>query len=107
MPCPNTRDFSAWVNLMPGSPTQLIVQGEVETNAGNIVPIFKEASPTGINEKVLILDLHLVNLQQPGTQDVNYRSARFEKAANPRQYDQVEIRSEGEICFSLPVKEAY
>ena len=53
---------------MPGSEKIIIVQGEVETNSGNIQPKLTVADPPGFNQKVLVLNLHIENSDGFGTQ---------------------------------------
>jgi len=102
-----TKDWSAWINLMPGSEHKLIVVGKVETNAANIVPVLREAVPQGFNPKILILDLTIENNGTIGAQVVGYRDARFEKPAEKGQYDTVVIRHEGSDIESIDVTEAH
>lgn len=106
MACPKTREFSAWINLMPGSDPKLIVTGKVETNASNMHPKLKEAVPQGINPHVLLLTLTIDQTGDLGTQDISYRPARFEKPAERGQYTQVQISFDGESCLTLDVTEA-
>jgi hypothetical protein len=92
MTVPKTRNWKAWIDLMPGSPSKLTVTGQVETIAGNKVPRLMEAKPQGFNPKILILDLSIVKEGDDGTDDVAYRDARFTKHATKGQYTQVDIR---------------
>lgn len=105
MSCPNIKNFSAWINSMPGSINELIVQGEVETSSGSITPMLTEAEPQGINQKILILNLHLKKSSNPGIQVISYQGVRFVKKAEIGQYESVEINSEGEVCTSLSIGE--
>ncbi len=102
-----TKDWSAWINLMPGTEHKLIVVGKVETNASNLVPVLREAVPQGINPEILILDLTIEDNGSIGTPAVGFRSARFEKPAEKGQYESVVIRHEGEIIETIPVTEAH
>lgn len=105
MPCPEMFDFSAWINLMPPGPSNLIVVGKVVTTAGNLQPKLTERSPQGINDK--ILDLTIEQMGDVGTADVGPRDVRFEKSAGQGQYDAVEIYFEGALCKSLDVRETH
>ena len=107
MACPNTKDFSAWINLMPGTEPKLIVTGRVETNSGSLQPHLVEADPQGINPKILLLNLTIVDSGGIGTADINYRDTRFEKPAVKDQYIDVEVIFEGKSCVSMKVSEAH
>lgn len=108
MATPKTKDWDAWIDLMPGpkSPT-LHVKGSVETTSGNQFPELSEAIPQGINPKILILVLGIKSTGNPGTDPVEYRPATFSKPAKKGQYSQVDIRWEGDIIESIPVKEVH
>lgn len=101
------KEWKAWINLMPPPPFQLIVTGKVRTTAGNKVPHLAEASPQGINPKILILDLTIVQQGDVGTTDFEFRDARFEKPAEKGQYTQVAIRYGGEAVATIEVEEAH
>lgn len=102
-----SRNWNAWINLMPGSKTELIVTGEVETTAGNLVPVLKEAVPQGFNPSILTLELTIERQGNFGTADVAYRNARFEKPAGQGQYDSVSIKHKGTEVVSMVVVEAH
>lgn len=107
MACPKTSDFSAWINVMPPSPSNIIVAGKVETKMGNLLPKLTERVPQGINSAILILDLTIEQDGEFGTTDVVMRDARFEKLAERGQYQTVEIYSGDDKCISLDVSEAH
>jgi hypothetical protein len=102
-----SRDWNAWIDLMPGSQTKLHVTGEVETNAGNLVPKLAEAVPQGINPKILILVLTIETEGDVGTDDVAFRPARFEKPAGKGQYVQVDIRFDDNLVAAIDVTETH
>lgn len=96
-----TRDWAAWVNLMPPLPTPggtLHVTGEVDTHSTKFA-FLKRAEPQGINPKILILDLMvqagIVPAKNP--QRVHYTEALKEK----QQYTSVEIRYEGKVIAEI------
>lgn len=101
----NIRNFSAWINLQPPGPFELIVKGEVETDAANMVPKLACAQPQGINPQHLILDLGIVDTDAFDTQNVAFRPVRYEKPASSGDYTSVEIRRNGTILQSLKVSE--
>jgi hypothetical protein len=107
MTCPNTQDFSAWINLQPPGPPQLIVKGEVETDAGHFLPVLAERVPQGFNPTILMLDLTIKDTGQGGTDDVSFRPCRFDKPAERGQYISAEIYFEGTLCVTLDVAEVH
>ena len=104
---PNTKNFRAWINLMPGSPSKLIVVGEVETSASNKKPVLTRAIPQGTVSQVLILDLHIASQGGIGTQAFQFWPVRHEEDANKGQFTQVSIRWDGEPLMNLKVSEAH
>lgn len=103
---PNTKDFAAWINLMPGSPSRLYVVGKVETNAQNLVPRLTRTVPQGTNPTILFVDLTIVP-DGIGPQVVSYQDVRYEETATQGQYSEVAILWEGEPMLCLQVSEAH
>ena len=104
---PKTRNWSAWIDLMPGKAPALHVRGKVETNAGNFHPDLKEAVPQGINPSILILDLTIVKKGEGGSDDVAYRDAIYDKPAKKGQYTEVHIRFGKDIIEKIKVTETH
>lgn len=107
MNVPQSRKWNAWLDLMPMGPPTLHVTGEVETPASNHVPTLTEAEPQGINEKILILDLDIVDSGGIGTQAFGYRDASFEKRVERGQYTHVEVRFHGAFVVAVEVTETH
>lgn len=107
MKVPPSRKWNARIDLMPVNPPTLYVFGQVETSASNYVPKLTEASPQGINEKILILDLDIVSTGGAGTQDVQYRDANFERRVERGQYTHVEIHFHGSFVVVIEVTETH
>lgn len=106
MTCPKTQNFSAWINVMPGSEHKLIVVGEVETTAGNLQPKLAMAVPQGINPSILLLNLTIEETGDVGTKDIAFRDVRFEMPASEGQYTSVSILHEGTVCLGFDVSTA-
>ena len=106
MAAPKNKDWYAWEDQMPPNPPgpTLYVTGEVETSGGNIVPVLKPAVPQGINPKILILDLTLLDTHRPGIAVVDYRTAWYSQDVTPGQYSQVQINWEGAEIKSIDVE---
>ena len=98
---PKIRNFYAWVSQGTLDPSSFIVIGQVETNAGYLVPKLKEAVPQGFNPRVLILDLTIENTGNAGDAAVLYRDTRYESEIT--LYNEVQIMYEGELLISLDV----
>ena len=106
MTAPATRDWPAWEDRQPITPPEgatLHVSGEVETTNGSIVPVLRPSVPQGFNTSILMLDLALENTG-PGTTDINYRPAKYEKNVSQGMYSKVQILWQGEIIETLDVE---
>ena len=104
---PRTKDFSASINLLPGTTTNIIIVGEVETGASTKLPVLKRADPQGIVGAHLLLDLSVQDNGGTGTQAFQFRSVCHEEEASQGQYSKVEIRWMNEILLSLEVTETH
>ncbi len=104
-----TRDWYAWIDLMPPKPDDFHVTGEVQAGNPGILAQLCVREPQGINPRILLLDLHLV--QQPGmwTQVVTWVQARYDKVLSPQsqRYDKVEIFSGGVSVAQVDVQEVH
>lgn len=104
---PRIQDFNAWINLQPGSPSSLIVNGEVQTSAGNMQPRLTRAEPQGTVAEQLILELAIVDTGGVGTEDVSFRPVRYEEPARKGQYTSVLVRWGSDSVATLNVGEAH
>jgi hypothetical protein len=87
--CPPTRDWYAWNNLMPPRPDDFHIVGEVQVANPGVDVLLVPKVPQGINPKILLMDLVLV--QRPGIwpQIVVWKQARYDKVNVT--YDNVQI----------------
>ena len=102
---PRTRKLAAWINLMPGAPSELIVVGEVETSAGNKKPglsVSAGSPPAG----ALHLDLSIHDTGGFGTLAFQFWPVRHEQPAVEDQYKHVVIFWNDAELVRLPVTEA-
>ncbi len=104
---PKTQKFSAWINLMPGTDSKIIVVGEVETSASNNLPVLTRTDPQGIIPEHLLLDLSIIEAGEDGTQDIRFRPVRYEEPASQGQFTTVSIQWMGEVILTLDVTEAH
>ena len=92
-----TKDWYAWVNLMPPKPDDFHVIGEILVGNPGIQAQLSVKEPQGINPNILLLDLHLV--QQPGLwpQVMTWVQVRYDKILTPRspRFEQVDIFFDG------------
>jgi hypothetical protein len=103
-PAPDTKNWEAWIDTMPGGPGHMTVIGDVDV--GNIAASahLKEHNPQGINPKILLLDL-TITLDGEGYPKKIYKQARFDKPASKGQYTSVDILWEGDKIADIEVKE--
>lgn len=102
-----TRDWYAWINMMPPKPDDFHVVGEVCVGNPGTIPFLTVKEPQGINPSILLLDLHLI--QQPGMwpQVMTWVQARFDKILLPKSqiYEQVDIFFNNELLAQVMVSE--
>lgn len=101
----DTRNWYAWINLMPPKPDDFHVTGEVFVGNPGIQAELTPREPQGINPAILLLDLHLV--QRPGMwpQVMTWVQARYDLILSPtsQRYTEVEIFSNGASIARVPV----
>jgi len=102
-----TQHWYAWLDLIPPTPDDLHVTGEVYVPNPGIRPLLVPHEPQGINPRILMLDLLLC--QKPGTwpQVFVWTRARFDRTGRNLRYDQVDILCGGDIIASIPVEEVH
>ncbi len=104
-----TKNWYAWVNLMPPKPDDFHVIGEILVGNPGIQAQLCVKEPQGINPNILLLDLHLV--QQPGIwpQVMTWVQARYDKILTPGSpgYEQVEIFFDNESIAQISVDEVH
>jgi hypothetical protein len=104
-----TRDWYAWLNLMPPKPDDFHVIGEVLVSNPGVQAELCVREPQGINPLVLLLDLHLV--QRPGVwpQVLTWVQCRYDKVLSPGspRYTNVEVFHNGELIVTLKVDEVH
>ena len=103
----DTKNWYAWINLMPPPPDDFHVIGEIFVGNPGVEALLCVKEPQGINPAILLLDLHLV--QKPGMwpQVMTWVQARYDKILRPRstKYTQVEIFLNGVSIVQTPVEE--
>ena len=106
LPCVGveTRDWYAWINLMPPAPDDFHVVGEVLVPNPGVDPVLSPRVPQGINPAILLLDLHLI--RQPGIwpQVLVWKPVRYDKVVSGKQYTQVQVFCADQIIADLPVE---
>jgi hypothetical protein len=102
----NTRNWSAWLNLMPPKPDDFHVVGEVEVGNPGVQAELHYKVPQGINPAILQLDLHLV--QRPGIWPLpmTWVQCRYDRILCPGMpgWKQVEIFHESERVALIDVE---
>ncbi|AZN99287.1 hypothetical protein EJ066_20360 [Mesorhizobium sp. M9A.F.Ca.ET.002.03.1.2] len=101
-----TRDWYAWINTMPPKPDDFHVIGEVYVGNPGVEGFLAFREPQGINNKILLLDLHLV--QRPGMwpQVMTWVQARYDSVIRPDapEYTDVEIFFEAKSIAKISVE---
>jgi hypothetical protein len=106
--CPlDTREWFAWVDLMPPGPKSFHVVGSVLAPTPGYKATLKPAVPQGINPRQLILDLELIQLPGVWPDVLTWIAARFDEADYKGDYDDVAIRCAGSILAVVPVEEIH
>ena len=110
LPCnaeTKTRNWYAWLDLMPPTPDHLHVTGEVYVPNPGVEALLVPHEPQGINPRILMLDLLLC--QKPGIwpQVLVWTRAKFERTGRGLRYDQVDILCNGNIIVSIPVEDIH
>lgn len=105
LPCKEiqTRDWYAWINLMPPPPDEFHVVGEVYVPNPGVDPFLTPKNPQGINPEILLLDLYLI--QRPGIwpRVFVWKQARYDKIVRETRYKQVQIFCDDQLIADIPV----
>ena len=109
LPCEGveTRDWYAWLNRMPPKPDDFHVTGEVLVSNPGVDPILTPRNPQGINPKILLLELHLI--QRPGIwpRVLVWKEARYDKQPAHVAYEQVQIFCGDQVIADIEVQEVH
>lgn len=102
-----TRNWYAWINLMPPQPDDFHVIGEVFVDNPGMLPVLYFKVPQGINPSILLLDMSLI--QQPGfwPQVRTWVQCRFDLVLSPEstRYTDVEVFFEDGTTVQMVVDE--
>ena len=104
---PETRSFSAVINLQPPGPSQLIVTGDVETPSSADLPHLSPNDAPRNPASTLELDLTIRNSGGIGTPAFEFHPVRFEAPAVAAQYKHVVILWCGSVLLRLDVDEVH
>jgi hypothetical protein len=102
-----TKNWSAWIDLMPPGPKTLHVQGEVRVGTPTSKAVLSPKVPPGINPTILQLDLKIEPHAGPAV--MTWVKARYDVAIAPGETapSQVEIISGGKSLATMSVKEVH
>ena len=100
----STKDWNAWINMFPPAPAVLHVHGQVEVPNPGVEALLRKRVPQGINPKVLLLDLILV--QRPGIwpEIITLVPAQYHELVDGAQYDQVQIFCDNQSIETIDVQ---
>lgn len=99
---PATRDWYAWINMMPPKPSTFHVVGEVQVPNPGVEVLLVPRTPQGINPKILLLNLILVQRSGLWPHLVVWKRAHYEKVN--ADYASVQIFSGDEVIADVPVE---
>ena len=101
----NTSGWYAWNNLMPPPPPSFHIIGDVEVPNPGVDVSLTERVPQGINPRIILLDLHLI--QKPGIwpQIVVRKQVRFDKMR--AIYSEADVFSGGTLIAQVPVQDIF
>ena len=106
--CPDSyldlKNFHAIHDMMPPPPDSFYVSGEVVVPTLGYVATLKEASPPGINPKILLLDLSVVAPTGPAPRAIDTLDVRYDLGQPyDGSYEQVDIRCGSNVIMSLDI----
>ena len=98
-----TKDWQALINAMPPLPNDFHVTGDVLVPNLGVKAYLTPREPQGINQKILLPNLVLV--QQPGVwpQILTWTEARYDKVVCNNPYHQVQVFSSDTPIAEVPV----
>ena len=99
---PATRDWYAWNDTMPPKPNTFHVVGEVQVPNPGVDVLLVPRTPQGINPKILLLNLILVQRSGLWPHLVVWKRAHYEKVN--ADYESVQIFSGDEVIADVPVE---
>lgn len=107
IPCQkvDSKDWYAWINLMPPPPDDFHVVGEVLVPNPGVDPLLVPKNPQGINPEILLMDLLLI--QRPGIwpQHLVWKQARYDKIGRGFKYREVDVFCGQENIARIKVEE--
>lgn len=102
-----SKDWYAWINLMPPLPNDFHVIGEVLVPNPGVKAVLTPKVPQGINPTILLLDLILIQQPGPWPQVMTLAEARYDKTVSGNPYKTVQIFSEDSPIAEVPVEEVH
>ena len=98
-----TQDWYAWIDTTPPKPDELHVIGEIKVGNPGIYAVLRKKAPQGINPRILLLDLLLI--QKPGIwpPQVTCIAVRYDAVITGRGFSEVDVFCENEIIAQIPV----
>lgn len=103
-----TKNWYAWINLMPPKPDDFHVIGEIYVGNPGIQAELHPKEPQGINPSILLLDLHLVQRPNLWPQVMTWIQCRFDRILSPKstRYTDVEVFHDGGSIATIKVDAA-
>jgi hypothetical protein len=98
---PETLEWAAWENRMPGGPRALHVTGDIVLPHAGFEVTLAPMTPQGFNPAILMLELTLA--EQPGAhaQAIETRGVRYDVSPYGGGYTAISILHEGEVIADI------
>lgn len=102
-----SRDWYAWNNKMPPKPDDFHVVGEVKLANPGIEPTLVPWVSQGINQKILLMDLHLRQLPGSWPRVITWKQVQYDKIMVNSDYDSVNIFFKGKMIADFEVEDIH
>lgn len=98
-----TKEWFAWNNQMPPKPDDFHIVGQAKVPNPGVEVMLVPRVPQGTNDKVLLMNLILI--QKPGVwpQIVTWMQARYDKVLPSAEYERVDVFCDDKIISSVDV----
>jgi hypothetical protein len=105
----DSRDWSAWIDLMPPPPHQFHVKGEVLAPNPGYKAELRPKTPQGFNPEILLLEVILTQQEGMWPQVLTWIECRYDKTLSDTstRYSEVTVFYKDAILTSVKVGEAH
>lgn len=101
-----SRNWYAWNVKTPPDPDEFHVTGQVQVTGLGIDVQLATRQAQGINPRVLLLDLLLIQRSGDWPQEAAWKEVRFDKLLLDADYRRVDVFLADRVIASIPVEES-